>query len=155
VVGLGLRNSSQIGLWFGLGLRSPKPSRTFGWTWTSKSNSELGSDFGLWAQNRTLVKSAAGGSDFGFGLGLRALPWATPAARDPNFGSGNHDMPRLSKFAYPDDAPIRGLADIHLAYSQRILGAAPSPLAPSSQASTHGNTRCSRPKPRRWQPRHA
>jgi hypothetical protein len=39
-------------------------------------------------------------------------------------------MPRLSKFAYPDDAPIRGLlANIRLAYSQRILGAVPSPLA--------------------------
>ena len=41
---------NRVGLWFGLGLRSPN-------------------------RNRTSVKSAAGGSDFCFGLGLRALPW--------------------------------------------------------------------------------
>jgi hypothetical protein len=37
---------------------------------------------------------------------------ATPAARDPNLNSGNHDMSRLSALAYPNDAPIHGLADI-------------------------------------------
>jgi hypothetical protein len=56
----------------------------------------------------------------------------------PNLGSGNHDMSRLSAFAYPDDAPIRGLADVRLAHSQRVLGAAPSPLAP--RPDTHGTT---------------
>jgi hypothetical protein len=68
---------------------------------------------------------------------------ATPAARDSNLGSGNHDMSRLSAFVYPNDAPIHGLADKRLSHSQRrILGVAPSPLAPRSQI-THGNTRCS------------
>jgi hypothetical protein len=37
---------------------------------------------------------------------------AAPAARDSNLGSGNHDMPGLSAFAYPDDAPIHGLTDM-------------------------------------------
>ena len=37
---------------------------------------------------------------------------ATHAARDPNLDSGNHDMPRLSALAYPNDAPIHGLTDI-------------------------------------------
>jgi hypothetical protein len=46
---------------------------------------------------------------------------ATPTARDSNLGSGNHDMSRLPTSAYPSDAPIHGLADIHLAYSQQIL----------------------------------
>jgi hypothetical protein len=36
---------------------------------------------------------------------------ATPTARDLNLGSGNQDMSRLSTLAYPNDAPIRGLAD--------------------------------------------
>ena len=38
----------------------------------------------------------------------------------------------LSTFSFPNDAPIHGLADIRLAYSQRILGVAPSTLAPRS-----------------------
>jgi hypothetical protein len=75
---------------------------------------------------------------------------ATPADRDSNLGSGNHDMSRLSALAYPNDAPIHGLADIPLAYSHRVLGVAPSP----SLSTRHGNTRCSRLKPRQWQPRH-
>jgi hypothetical protein len=54
---------------------------------------------------------------------------ATHAARDSNLGSGNHDMSRLSTLAYLNDAPIHGLTDIPLAYFQRILGVAPSPLA--------------------------
>jgi hypothetical protein len=54
---------------------------------------------------------------------------ATPAARDPNLDSGNHDMSRLSTPAYPNDAPIHVLTDVPLAYSQRILGVTPSPLA--------------------------
>jgi hypothetical protein len=37
---------------------------------------------------------------------------ATHAARDSNLGSGNHDMSRRSALAYPNDAPIHGLADI-------------------------------------------
>jgi hypothetical protein len=36
---------------------------------------------------------------------------ATPAARDSNLGSGNQGMSRLSTLAYPNDAPIHGLAD--------------------------------------------
>jgi hypothetical protein len=32
---------------------------------------------------------------------------------------------------YLNDAPIHGLSDIRIACSQRILAAAPSPLAPS------------------------
>jgi hypothetical protein len=63
---------------------------------------------------------------------------ATPAARDSNLDSGNHDMSRLSTPAYPNDAPNHGLADIPLAYSQRILGVAPSPLALARQdTATH------------------
>jgi hypothetical protein len=38
-------------------------------------------------------------------------------------------MSRLSTLAYLNDAPIHGLTDIPLAYFQRILGVAPSPLA--------------------------
>jgi hypothetical protein len=60
----------------------------------------------------------------------QTLDTATPTARDSNLGSGNHDMSRLSVFAYPNDAPIHGLADIRPAHSQRILGVAPPPLAP-------------------------
>jgi hypothetical protein len=47
-------------------------------------------------------------------------------------------MSRLSAFAYPSDAPIHGLAGMRLAYSQRILGVAPSPLAP--RPDTHDTT---------------
>jgi hypothetical protein len=61
---------------------------------------------------------------------------ATHTTRDPNLGSGNHDMSRLSTFAYLNDAPSQGLADIRLAYSQRVLGVAPSPLA-LAQAPQH------------------
>jgi hypothetical protein len=56
---------------------------------------------------------------------------ATPIARDSNLGSGNHDMPRLSKLAYLNDAPIHGLADI-----QRILGVAPRPSHPEQTHTT-------------------
>jgi uncharacterized protein YbdZ (MbtH family) len=55
---------------------------------------------------------------------------STNTARDPNLGSANHDMSWLSALAYPNDAPIHGLADIPLDYYQRILGVAPPPLAP-------------------------
>jgi hypothetical protein len=72
---------------------------------------------------------------------------ATRAARDPNLDSGNHDMSRLSTLAYPNDAPIHGLTDVRLAYSQRVLGVAPPPPSLSTR---HGNTHCSRPKPRQW-----
>jgi hypothetical protein len=69
---------------------------------------------------------------------------ATPSARDPNLSSGNHDISRLSAFAYlRSDAPIQDLADIRLAYSQRILGVAPSPLAPRPRpgaTATHTHT---------------
>ena len=61
----------------------------------------------------------------------------THTARDPNLDSANHDMSRLSTLAYPNDAPIHGLAVIRLAYSQRILGVAPSPLALGAQALQH------------------
>jgi hypothetical protein len=54
---------------------------------------------------------------------------ATHTARDSNLDSGNHDMSRLSTLAYLNDAPIHGLADKPLAYFQRVLGVAPSPLA--------------------------
>jgi hypothetical protein len=80
---------------------------------------------------------------------------ATHTARDPNLDSGNQDMSRLSALAYPNDAPIHGLTDIRLAYSPRILGVAPSPLALGAQPGTATrNTHCSRLKPRQWQPRH-
>jgi hypothetical protein len=62
---------------------------------------------------------------------------ATNTARDPNLGSANHDMSRLSALAYPNDAPIHGLTDIRLAYSQRILGVTPPPLALGAQALQH------------------
>jgi hypothetical protein len=54
---------------------------------------------------------------------------ATPAARDANLDSGNHAMPRLSALAYLADAPIYGLADVRLAYCQRItdIGWCPGP----------------------------
>jgi hypothetical protein len=38
-------------------------------------------------------------------------------------------MSRLSALEYRDDAPIHGLTDIRLAYSQRILDVTPSHLA--------------------------
>jgi hypothetical protein len=63
---------------------------------------------------------------------------ATPTARDSNLGSGNHDMSRLSTFAYPNDAPIHGLADIRLPVLPTDIGAAPSPLAP--RPDTHDST---------------
>jgi hypothetical protein len=63
---------------------------------------------------------------------------ATPTARDSNLGSGNHDMYRLSAFAYPNDAPIHGLTDIRLAYrySQRILVRHPRPSHPDQTHTT-------------------
>jgi hypothetical protein len=86
-------------------------------------------------------------------LALTQARTATPTARDSNLGSGNHDMSRLSALAHLNDAPIHGLADVRLAYFQRILRVAPSPLAPRPQT-TRGNTRCSRLGPRQWQLRH-
>jgi hypothetical protein len=38
-------------------------------------------------------------------------------------------MSRLSALAYPNGSPIHGLTDKPLAYFQRVLGVAPSPLA--------------------------
>jgi hypothetical protein len=74
--------------------------------------------------------------------GTATLQHPTPGARDPNPGSGNHGMSRLPAFAYLDDAPIHGLADMRLAYSQRILGVAPSPLAlAQAGTATHPTTR--------------
>jgi hypothetical protein len=53
----------------------------------------------------------------------------------------------LRLYTYLNDTPIHGrLADIRLAYSQRILGVAPPPLARSQ--TTQGSTHCSRLKPR-------
>jgi hypothetical protein len=83
---------------------------------------------------------------------LQTTHTATPAARDSNLDSGNQDMSRLSALAYrrtmmrPSTAsPI----DLCACY-QRRLGVAPSPLSLSPR---HCNTRCSRLKPRQWQPR--
>jgi hypothetical protein len=70
---------------------------------------------------------------------------ATRTARDSNLGSGNHDMPRLSALAYPNDSPIHGLADIPLRLLPTDVGC--GTLAPRSQT-THGNTHCSRLRPR-------
>jgi hypothetical protein len=62
-------------------------------------------------------------------IGPKACHHHLHSPRDPDLGSGNHDMSRLPTFAYLNDAPIHGLADIRRACSQRILGVAPSPLA--------------------------
>jgi hypothetical protein len=62
----------------------------------------------------------------------------TPTARDSNLDSGNHGMSKLSALAYPNDAPIHGLADIRLAYCQRVLGVASWPLHPRTD--THNTT---------------
>jgi hypothetical protein len=58
----------------------------------------------------------------------------TPAARDSNLGSGNHDMSRLSTLAYPNDAPIHGLADIPLRLLPTDIGC--GTLAPRSRQDT-------------------
>jgi hypothetical protein len=64
-------------------------------------------------------------------------------------------MSRLSTPAYPNDAPIHGLTDTRLAYSQPTdidwVGVEPPPLA-LAQALQH--PLLSRLKPRQWQPRH-
>jgi hypothetical protein len=76
---------------------------------------------------------------------------ATPAARDSNLGSDNHDMSRLPTPAYPNDAPIYGLTDIYTS-APALNGywvCRPRP----SLSPRHGNTHCSRLKPRQWQPR--
>jgi hypothetical protein len=52
-----------------------------------------------------------------------------PLLATRKLASSNHDKSRLSTPAYINDAPIHDLADIRLAYCQRILGAAPPPLA--------------------------
>jgi hypothetical protein len=75
---------------------------------------------------------------------------ATHTARDSNLGSGNHDMSRLSALAYPNDAPIHGLTDIPLRLlSTDIECGTPAPR--SRPHTTHGNTHCSRLRPRQWQ----
>jgi hypothetical protein len=56
---------------------------------------------------------------------------ATHATCDSNLSSGNHDMPRLSTFACPNDEPIHGLADVPL---RRLpTGIKCGTLAPRSQ----------------------
>jgi hypothetical protein len=74
---------------------------------------------------------------------------AARTARDSNIGSGNHEMStRLSALAYPNgDTPIHGLTDVPLRLLPTDIGC--GALAPRSQT-THGNTRCSRLKPRHW-----
>jgi hypothetical protein len=88
-------------------------------------------------------------TDFGCGtLGPRTRrDTATPAARDSNLGSGNHDMSRLSTLAYLNDSPIHGLTDISLRPLPTDFGC--GALGPRSQT-RHGNTHCSRLKPRQW-----
>jgi hypothetical protein len=63
---------------------------------------------------------------------------ATPTACDSNLDSGNHDMSRLSAFAYLNDAPIHALPTSNLyACSQRVLGVVPCPSLPDQ---THNTT---------------
>jgi hypothetical protein len=62
---------------------------------------------------------------------------ATPTACESSPGSDNHDMSRLSAFAYPNDAPIHGLADIRIAYSQRILVWCPAPRSQTRHTQHH------------------
>jgi hypothetical protein len=76
---------------------------------------------------------------------------ATHTARDSDLGSDNRDMSGLSALAYPSDAPIHRLTDIPLRLLSTDIGC--GTLAPRSQT-TRGNTHCSRPRPRQWQPRH-
>jgi hypothetical protein len=73
---------------------------------------------------------------------------ATHTARDPNLGGGNHDMSRLSTPAYPNDAPIHGLTDIPSRLLSTDIGGMWCPRR--SLSIRHGNTQCSRLKPRRW-----
>jgi hypothetical protein len=73
---------------------------------------------------------------------------ATHTARNPHLASTNHDMSRLSALAYPNDAPIYGLADIYT--SAPALNGYWVCLPRPSLSPRHGNTRCSRLKPRQW-----
>jgi hypothetical protein len=59
---------------------------------------------------------------------------AAPPARDSNLDSCNQDMSRLSTLAYPDDAPIHGLADIPLRLLPTDIGC--GTLAPRSRQHT-------------------
>jgi hypothetical protein len=62
-------------------------------------------------------------------------------ARDSNLGGGNHGMSRLSALAYPNDAPIHGLADIPLRLLSTDIGC--GTLAPRSRPHTATHTaRC-------------
>jgi hypothetical protein len=87
----------------------------------------------------------------------------------PSLLSGNHDMARLPTPTYPNDSPIHGLTDIPLRLLPTDIGC--GTLAPRSQTTlhtAHGNTYCSRLRPRprggqravaslapgKWQPRH-
>jgi hypothetical protein len=60
----------------------------------------------------------------------------TATACDSNLGSGNHDMSRLSAFAYLNDAPIHALPTYLYACSQRVLGVVPCPSLPDQTHTT-------------------
>jgi hypothetical protein len=64
---------------------------------------------------------------------------AAPSARDPDLDSGNHDMSRLSSFAWPNDAPIHGLAGIPLRRLPTDIGCG-ALAPPDSQISQNSNT---------------
>jgi hypothetical protein len=79
------------------------------------------------------------------GIGCGTLPLAprphavTPTACDSNLGSGNHDMSRLSTFAYLNDAPIYALPTCLYVSSQRVLGVVPCPSLPDQTHTQHHN----------------